>query len=79
MNETVRARFWLDAALASTAAVLAALTVFWRDWLEFVTGLDPDRHSGALEWAIAAGFVAVALVACSAARHEWRRVTPVPR
>ena len=55
MSPTPRARMWGEIALASASAVLAALTVFWKDWLELATGFDPDRHSGAVEWAIARG------------------------
>lgn len=79
MKATVRARFWLEAALASAGAVLAALTAFWRDWIEVMTGLDPDSHSGGLEWEVAVAFVVLALVAGSAARHEWRRAAPAAR
>lgn len=76
MNATVRARFCLEAALASAGAVLAALTVLWRDWIEAITGLDPDHHSGSLEWLIAAGLLLLALAAGVAARYERRRVSP---
>jgi hypothetical protein len=73
---TLRRRFWGESALALTCAVLAAITPFWRDWLEGLTGLDPDRHNGAVEWlvvaALAVCFVAVGL----AARSEWRRARP---
>ena len=79
MKATVRARFWLEAALASAGAVFAALTAFWRDWIEVMTGLDPDRHSGGLEWTVAFGFVALALVAGSAAWNERRRIAPAAR
>jgi hypothetical protein len=72
-QRTVRARFWLESLLASSCGLLGALTVFWRDWIEAATGLDPDRHSGSMEWAIVAGLFLVCLLVGVAARGEWRR------
>ena len=45
---------------AFTSAVLAGLTAVRPDWLE-VTGVDPDAHSGAVEWAIVIALLAIAL------------------
>jgi hypothetical protein len=73
MKTTVRARFWLEAALASTSGFLAVLTLFWRDWIEATTGLSPDRHNGSLEWVIAAALFLTSAVVAVAARIEWRR------
>jgi hypothetical protein len=28
------------------------LTIFWPDWIEALTGYDPDRHDGSVEWLI---------------------------
>jgi hypothetical protein len=68
MTSTVRVRFWLEAALASLCGFLAMLTLFWRDWIEAISGLDPDRHNGSFEWAIVAGLFLVSLVLGVAAR-----------
>jgi hypothetical protein len=38
-----------------------------------MSGFDPDRHSGSLEWAIVAGLLLACVVAGLAARGEWRR------
>jgi hypothetical protein len=76
MISNVRARFWPETALASACGFLAVLTVFWRDWIEALTGVDPDRHSGSLEWAIVAALVVLCLAAGGAARAEWRRSRP---
>jgi hypothetical protein len=32
---------------------LAVLTIFWRDWIEALTGYDPDQHDGTVECLIA--------------------------
>lgn len=69
---TVRLRFWFEAIVAAVAATLAVVTIFWRDWIE-VTGWDPDRHSGALEWAVVGILAGVAILSALRARVEWRR------
>ena len=76
MNPSVRARFWLETALASACGILAVLTLFWRDWIEALTRFDPDHHSGSVEWAIVAVLFALCLAAGVAARAEWRRPRP---
>jgi len=49
-------------------------TIAVPDWIERVTGLEPDGGSGALEWVIV-----IVLAGCGAcffvlARREWRRM-----
>jgi len=78
MDSTVRARFWLESGLAGLCAVLATATVFWRDWIEALTGFDPDHHNGSFEWTIVAAlFTASALIGL-AARTEWGRAETAP-
>jgi hypothetical protein len=67
----VRRGFWTEAVLAALSGVLAFTTVVWRDWIEVVFGVDPDRHSGALEWAIVAALVVAALGFGGLARSAW--------
>lgn len=67
-----RARFWIEASLAAATGFLAALTVVWRDWIEAVLHVDPDRHSGSLEWLIVAALVVVTCTLAVAARAAWR-------
>lgn len=61
-------RRWVESVLAALAAALGALTLFVPDWIEVVTGLDPDAGSGAVEILIAVALFAVAGVAAWAAR-----------
>jgi hypothetical protein len=68
------ARFRAETALAALAAAAALVTVLWRDWIELVLGVDPDRGSGALEVAIVWGLAALAAGLAVAARADWRRL-----
>jgi Na+-driven multidrug efflux pump len=61
MNKRVGRAFWTEATLGSLAGALAVLTLAWPDWIEGVFGVDPDRHSGALEWALVAICCVIAL------------------
>jgi len=72
MKNAVRIRFWLEAGLA-VGGSLAIVTLFWRDWIEALTGFDADHHNGSLEWAIVAGLVVLSMVLALVARAEWRR------
>ena len=77
MKSTVRTRFWLEVGLASLCGFLAVLTLFWRDWIEALTGFDPDHHNGAFEWMIVGGLLLVCVLVSIGARAEWRRRRPV--
>jgi hypothetical protein len=77
MKSTVRVRFWLEATLASVSGSLGVMTVFWRDWIEALTGFDPDRHTGSVEWAIVAALLLLGVSVGIAARAECRRSSAV--
>jgi len=72
-TRAVRSRFWVETAFGSLAGLLAVVTVFSREWLEVLFGVDPDGGSGALEWTIVAVLAALALAFGLAARGELRR------
>jgi hypothetical protein len=74
MRPKLRARFWLEGALALVSGSLFVLTLVWRDWIEAVLHVDPDRHSGSLEWAIVAALLVIALVSTLLARVERNRL-----
>jgi hypothetical protein len=69
---SLRHRFWLEVFCAVLGSALFVLTLFFRDWIEVAFGIDPDNGSGALEYAIVIGLLAIAAVSALMARHEWR-------
>ncbi len=69
---------WVESAATSCFAVLFILTLVSRDWIEEVFGIDPDRHSGLLEWLIAAVMLVAAVGAGTLARRQWRRLQADP-
>jgi hypothetical protein len=78
MSRRVRSRFWLELGLASLTGVLFLVTLVSREWIEAVTGWDPDHHSGSLEWGIVLGLLALTALAAGTAYAEWRRSLPAP-
>ena len=71
--QSMRRRYWIEVGLATLSTVFTILTLLWKDWIEIVFRVDPDHHSGSLEWAIAAAFLVVAITSSAMARREWRR------
>jgi hypothetical protein len=55
------------------AAALALLTAVWPDWIEMLLGVDPDGHSGAVEWAIVFALAVIAAALGVSARVQWVR------
>jgi hypothetical protein len=46
--------------LAGFCGGLAILSIFWPDWIEALTGYDPDQHNGTVEWLIVIALVSTA-------------------
>lgn len=73
----VRKRFYAETGLAVLASGIGALTLVWRDWIEVLTGLDPDAHNGSAEVLVVTGlFLAAAAGALLARREHLRRPSP---
>jgi hypothetical protein len=75
-NQHASPRFWAAAISATAAAVLSSLTLLWPDWIESLTGINPDHGNGSFEWMLAAGFPVVTAALSLLAWREWRRVSP---
>ena len=73
LRERLSGRFWVELGLGLASTVFAVLTLAWKDWVEIVFKVDPDHHSGSLEWIIVAVAVAVTAITFAAARIEWRK------
>jgi hypothetical protein len=63
----------IEAAAAVASAILAVATVAAPHWLETLTGLDVDRNSGDLEWAVTIALGAAAFLAALSARRRYLR------
>jgi hypothetical protein len=66
----IRAR--LEFAVSVVAGILGILTIFWHDWIEALTGWDPDQHSGAVEWTIVALLLTVSVLVGLVGRRDWK-------
>lgn len=74
-----RLRVRLETAIAAVAGVLGIVTIFWHDWIEALTGWDPDHHNGGFEWIIIVGLLAVAVVVGALARRDRRSSAALAR
>jgi hypothetical protein len=71
-------RFRIERTLAIATSVMCAITAVWPDWIETVSGFDPDHGSGWAEW-VACGVLAVAAISFGLlARADHRRLTVAP-
>ncbi len=76
MRRNFRPVFWIEVGLAVITGLLALITPIFPDWIEFVSGWDPDQHDGSVERMIVVGLFVVTIAMVAAATIEWRR-TPV--
>ena len=72
-----RRRFWVQGCVSAAATALAVITLISREWIELLTGWDPDNGDGTLEWAIVVALGMVAVTSGVLARLEWHRTGPV--
>ena len=49
--------------VAFLSGCFIVVTFFWSDWIEVLTGFEPDDHSGSFEWGFAATLLIINMVA----------------
>jgi hypothetical protein len=74
MRQRPRRRYWIEAGLGTLSGILFVLTLMVPDWIEAVFRVDPDQHSGSLEWVIVAVLGVTTVLSSLLARREWRRL-----
>jgi hypothetical protein len=72
-----KVRAQLEAIAALCAGILGILTIFWHDWIEALTGWDPDHHNGSVEWIVVIGLLAVSVGMGLVARRHWTLLAEV--
>ena len=66
--------FRIEVALAVLTGVLGVLSLFWRDWIEALTGWSPDRHNGSVEFGLIAVLLITSVSCAAVARSTHRRL-----
>lgn len=74
MKLLIKHRAGIETGIALSAGGLGLLTGFWQDWIEGLTGWDPDRHNGSSEWLIVVALLAVAVTMGLAGYRHWRQL-----
>jgi undecaprenyl pyrophosphate phosphatase UppP len=66
-----------ETALSGITGLLAVVTVFWKDWIEALTGVAPDHGNGTVEVGVIIGLVTASVITGFAAQRTLRRQRPV--
>ena len=64
----------IEAVLAVVTGTLGVITIFWHDWIEILTGWDPDHHNGSLEVVLIVALLAASVTCAVLARRTYRRI-----
>ncbi len=73
-------RIWLvriEASLAVLTGVLGVVTIFWRDWVEALTGWSPDHGSGSVEIGLIAVLFMTSVSCTVVARRTSHRLAAI--
>lgn len=74
MRRRLKVRLTIEVVLGLASLGLAFLTGVNREWIEELTGLEPDAGSGALEWGIVFALALAAIVLGALAVRDGRRL-----
>jgi hypothetical protein len=64
----------IEAVLAILTGALGVITIFWHDWIEILTGWDPDHSNGSLEVVLIVALFAASVTCAVLARRTYRRL-----
>jgi len=64
----------IETTVAILTGALGIITIFWHDWIEILTGWDPDHHNGGAEVALVVVLLAVSVTCAALARRTYRRI-----
>ena len=74
MAKRLRIRVTIETGLAIVSFLLVVLTLISDEWIEALTGIEPDHGSGALEWGIVVVFAVAAVASSTLAWRDARRL-----
>lgn len=78
IKDRLALRMRIEAGMALLTAGLFVLTLISREWIEALTGRNPDGGNGSLEWVMVGGLLAAAGALAARARMDWRKVQALP-
>ena len=75
MRKELTPRFWIEATVGSVTGSLALITAIFPDWIELISGWDPDQHDGSVESLVVIALFAATAVIYGLALIEWTRAS----
>ena len=67
-------RLWLKTFIGAGTGVLSVVTPIWPDWIEAISGWDPDHHDGSAEWMIVTALLLVTATMLAMVAREWQQL-----
>ena len=67
-------RLWLKTFIGAGTGVLSVVTPIWPDWIEAISGWDPDQHDGSAEWMIVTALLIVTVTMLAMVAREWEQL-----
>ena len=64
----------IETTVAILTGALGIITIFWHDWIEILTGWDPDHHNGSVEVVLIVALLAMSVTCAVLARRTYRRI-----